>query len=321
MKILVTGATGFVGSHLCDSLTARGHEVYALIRSPAKAKEFGVPGHYIQGDLSQFDWVKNLPQDLDAVIHTAGIVHSFSKDDFFEVNAKATKQLLKALSHYTKLKFILVSSQAAGGPAELHQPANEESQAAVSHYGHSKLMAEAYAKDYADQFDLTIVRPPMVIGPRDPAMLDIFKIVNSRLVVSPGARPEKKTYSFVCAFDLVNFFVHALEENLTGTFYCAYPKALTLSDIIQTTENILAKKSLTFVIPPTLLKLAAHSVQFLGEKKLVQARLTSDKLKEILPSAWVCSSQKSIDAGYEYQWDLNRTIEATLKDYKDRRWL
>ena len=76
MKILVTGSTGFVGSHLCQLLDKSGHEVYALVRNPSKAKEFNIPGHHIKGDLSSFDWVATLPDDLDAVVHTAGIVHS-----------------------------------------------------------------------------------------------------------------------------------------------------------------------------------------------------------------------------------------------------
>ena len=146
MKVLVTGATGFVGSHLCDLLTKNNHEVFALVRNPAKAKEFGVPGIHLQGDLSNFTWVDELPKDLDAVIHTAGIVHSFDAKDFYDVNATATKDLIEALASFDGLKFTLVSSQAAGGPSPKNNPAKESASAAVSEYGRSKLLAEKYAK-------------------------------------------------------------------------------------------------------------------------------------------------------------------------------
>lgn len=321
MKILVTGATGFVGSHLCDLLERSGHEVFALVRNPNKAKEFGVPGNHIKGDLQSFDWVKDLPSDLTAVIHTAGIVHSFHEEEFFEVNAEATKHLISALNHYAKLKFLLVSSQSAGGPATPDRPANELSNGAVSAYGRSKLVAEDYANAKKSQWQVTIVRPPMVIGPRDPAMLDVFKMVKSGIILSPGAHPSTKTYSYVCAFDLVEFFLHTLVNDLTGTYYCAYPTPLTLGEIIDESKKELKKKAMTIVLPPGLLTVAARSAQFLGERGIIKARLTGDKLSEMLPPAWVCDSKRSLDSGFKYEWPLARTVKVTLQDYKKRGWL
>lgn len=321
MKILVTGATGFVGSHLCDSLSRLGHEVYALVRNPKKAKEFSVPGTHVRGDLSQFDWVQSLPPDLDAVVHTAGLVHSFHESDFLNTNAEATKNLIAALEHYKQLKFLLVSSQAAAGPATKESPANEEANAAVSAYGRSKLKAEAYVKAKAQSWQVSIVRPPMVIGPRDPAMLDIFKMVKSGLVISPAAAPQHKTYSYVCAFDLVEFIHHILHHNLVGTFNCAYPKPQTLADIISISKQQLQARALILVLPPALLKVAAKSAQFLGERGIVKVRLTADKLHEILPAAWVCDAQKSQSTGFSYEWDLERTLKVTLQEYRRLGWL
>lgn len=323
MKILVTGATGFVGSHLCDLLNKSGHQILALVRNPKKAQEFNVPGLHVQGDLSNFDWVKQLPPDLDAVIHTAGIVHSFNDKEFFDVNAMATENLIKALSHYQRLNFLLVSSQAAGGPADANSPANEESKNAVSAYGHSKLKAEAHAHALSinSKWKVCIVRPPMVMGPRDPAVLDIFKMVKSGVIVSPASHPSKKHYSYVCVHDLVAFFMHALENDLCGIYYCAYPNSITLESLVNQAKLNLNKKTFNVIIPPALLKLVAGSIQYLGEKKLTNARLTADKVHELLPAAWICNSEKSQRDGFEYQWNLERTVEATLSDYKERGWL
>ena len=81
-KVLVTGASGFVGSHLCETLSKQGYEVYGLIRNP-KSQDYSFT--VIKGDLSLKSiqsWINELPEDLDTAIHTAGVVHSFSKEVF-----------------------------------------------------------------------------------------------------------------------------------------------------------------------------------------------------------------------------------------------
>ena len=97
MKILVTGATGFVGSHLCEELSRKGHQVYGLVRNPKKLKDFNFQGIVIKGDLNleqDWQWIDEIPSDLDAIIHTAGIVHSFQTEHFFDVNSKATAKFI-----------------------------------------------------------------------------------------------------------------------------------------------------------------------------------------------------------------------------------
>lgn len=321
MKILVTGATGFVGSHLCELLDQSGHEVLALVRNPKKAQEFNIPGHAIVGDLSTFNWVKSLPADLDAVIHTAGIVHSFRTKEFYDINAHATKNLIEALKHYSKLSFTLISSQAAGGPACHEKPASENSNAAVSEYGKSKLLAEQFLKDAPPSWTTTAIRPPMVIGPRDPAVLDIFKMVKSRVVISPGSSSKEKHYSYVCVFDLVQFIKHALENKLTGIYYCAYPKSISLFDLVSTIGKQLEKSFISITLPKPILKMAAKSIQRFGQMNLTNARLTGDKLHELLPPAWICDSSKSQGENFQYEWDIQRTVESTLKDYQTRNWI
>ena len=102
MKVLITGANGFVGSHLCEKLLSDGHCVYALVRSP---KKFTLPTHprltVIQGDLEQeqLQWLESAPFDLDTVIHVAGIVHSYSLEQFDRVNSEGTKNLINNLKN------------------------------------------------------------------------------------------------------------------------------------------------------------------------------------------------------------------------------
>src|SRR6218665_984370 len=117
MKVLITGASGFVGSHLCERLLKDGHEVYALVRTPKKLTDLISTNdhlHLIKGDLDQEEmaWIKDLPADLDVCVHTAGIVHSYLPQEFFRVNTVATEQLINALkkrygSH--EVHFVLIS--------------------------------------------------------------------------------------------------------------------------------------------------------------------------------------------------------------------
>lgn len=203
MKVFITGATGFVGGHLVESLTNEGIENIGLARSLDKWNSFDLPGSPLLGDLnpdSIDNWIKKLPADLTHVVHTAGIVHSFNKDQFFKVNTQGTKTLFKKLKErYPKLHFVFISSLAAVGPSSNGLPHHELSELKpTSQYGRSKKEAEDYLKlNLPSEWSLTIIRPPMVIGPRDPAVLDIFKMVKSRLVLETGLKGRKKQYSFV----------------------------------------------------------------------------------------------------------------------------
>lgn len=330
MKVLVTGATGFVGSHLSELLKERGHEVYALVRNPKKLEGTKLDCHIIKGDLnleSFWDWIDQLPEDLDAVIHTAGIVHSFNEEHFYNVNSLATKRLIDLLKRkYDRLKFVLISSLAASGPSlEGELRLEDHPPQPTSQYGKSKLEAEEHLQDLAPiSWNKVIIRPPMVIGPRDPAILDFFKMVSSRVVILPGLDGAEKRYSFICVFDLIEAIYRAttLEEIFNETFFVAHPNTIYAKELVGQIELTLAKKSLTLKLPLPAIKAAAFGLNYLNKWTGIEARLTPDKLHELTPKAWICSGEKCQRIlGLDYQWDLEKTIEATAKDYKARGWI
>lgn len=321
MKILVTGATGFVGSHLCDLLSKKGHNVFCLVRNPNKAKNFNLQGTFIFGDLhptKELTWIETLPSDLDIVIHTAGIVHSNNTKDFYDFNANSTENLIRSLAKkYPSLHFTYISSQAAAGPAvEIDAVHEDLIPNPVSEYGKSKLVGEILLKEMK-MWSTSVIRPPMVIGPRDTAVLDIFKMVKSRFIIGPGLNFKTKKYSFINVFDLIEAIAKISEEKISDTFFIAHPQTITFHQLISAI-NIEAKKLIFIPIPHRLLKLIASLIKFVP----VSERLTADKIKELTQNNWVCDGskfQKQVKGSYSY--DLDSTVAMTLKDYKERKWL
>lgn len=329
MKILITGANGFVGSHLTEKLISEGHSVYALVRSP---KKFTVAAHseltVIQGDLDQekLYWTDSLPADLDTVIHTAGIVHSYTTDEFFRVNSIGTENLVNNLKNkFNSLHFILISSLAASGPSLGSSTRNEEDMDfPISVYGRSKKKAEEMLAQLAPkEWTLSVIKPPMVIGPRDPAVLDVFKMVQSGVIVLPGQDSKTKLYSFVCVFDLIQTITLVANLKKKGVFFSANPEIISFNQLILEIKKQLKKKWIFFLpLPLFLVRIVAMILNFIYKLFPHQLRLTPDKYHELAATNWTCSGLKTEKVlGQVYNYNLERTITVTLIDYKSRKWL
>lgn len=332
--IFITGATGFVGNHLAETLIKEGHDVYILVRSIHKLNDFPLPGaKIITGDLNDrhHAWLGELPEKLDLVYHCAGIVHSMRRKYFYRHNTFATEKLFKDLKEKyqtSPLHFIFLSSLAATGPSLQGRFVNEESKnLPVSLYGKSKNDAEKILiKECPPHFQLTIVRPPMVIGPRDTAVLDIFKMVRGSLIVTPGLDGLSKEYSFICIFDLVDALIRTglrIREKQTEIFFFSYPKKTTFKEIIQTIKSAMGKSFVIYLlIPMPVVRLLARLLKIIWGFYRHQLRLTPDKVRELTPTSWCAESEKSVRLlEMKYSYDLKATIKETLEDYYKRNWV
>lgn len=330
MKILITGANGFVGTHLCQKLLDKGHTVYGLARNPAKVLLTHPNFVVVKGDLDTLNlpWVQHLPKDLDACIHTAGLVHSYQTKDFFIVNADGTKALIHSLAfQYESLpfKFILISSLAAAGPLDFGEKKDEsQPDFPASDYGRSKKEAEEILKKEAPlNWCTSVIRPPMVIGPGDAAVLDIFKMVKSHLVILPGMNARKKEYSFVCVFDLVDTICLVLESSKKHFLYSAHDQVITFEQLIREIKKKIKIRILFYLpIPVLIVHLLSKLLAFLHRFFNHGMRLTPDKIYELKGNAWVCdNTQSKTLLAQEYQYNLQKTIEVTYDDYRKRRWI
>ena len=207
MKALVTGATGFVGSHLAEALRGRGDAVTALVRSPKKAEALAPLGiRIVTGDLDDAASLDRAAEGQDIVYHVAGLVAAGSENEFMRCNRDGTASLVAAASRAGASRFVLVSSMAAGGPAGQGRPLTGTAPARpVTAYGRSKLAAEAAVT--AGRLPWVIVRPPTVYGPRDHEVLKVFRM--ARLGVAPVFGDGSQQLSAVHGADLASALVAA----------------------------------------------------------------------------------------------------------------
>jgi nucleoside-diphosphate-sugar epimerase len=199
-KVLVTGASGFIGSHLCEVLRERGHQVRAMVRRSSKLGKLddaagGSPFELAYADLQDVAAIAEALRGIEVVYHVAGITAAFDRVGFDRGNVDGVANLFAAIqlaraSGPTLRRVVHISSLMAAGPSHPHSPRREHHRHEVgfTFYGDSKLDGEklAAASARAAELELVIVRPPLVYGPRDEDVLQMIKSAAMRVVAQPG---------------------------------------------------------------------------------------------------------------------------------------
>ena len=222
MKVLVTGATGFLGSHLSERLVREGHDVRALVRKSSKTdflKKLGV--ELTLASLENGDGLEEAVSGVDAVVHGAGIVKAKRPEEFTRINAGGTRNLVDAIREHAPdlSRFVYISSLAAHGFLKENGPLPYDAEPnPVTHYGRSKLEGERYVLDMKDDVPVTVIRPPAIYGPRDTEMIAFFQIVSRRMVAFLG--DSRRRTSLIYATDCADAIYRALtREHQSGRVY------------------------------------------------------------------------------------------------------
>ena len=328
MKILVTGGTGFVGSHLVDALLSRGDEVVCLARNPAKvAALFPERGPtVVHGSLTDTGAVARALSGVELVYHVAGITAARNRTEFFSVNAEATARLVTSASENAPdlSRFVYVSSQAAVGPSRKGRAIDESHEPApVSRYGESKLAGEEAVRRAAMPW--TIVRPAAVYGPRDAEFLRLFKVVRWRLVPLMGGRHQELT--LVHVRDLVGALLSITTPESAGrTYFAAHGEIVTAEALILGIHSALkgGGSAAPVIVPlPALVTRAALAVSSIVTALTGKASvLSTDKGHEFLAEAWTCSSAAlKRDTGWQAQIPHDEGWRETADWYRTHGWL
>ncbi|HWO01316.1 MAG TPA: NAD-dependent epimerase/dehydratase family protein [Blastocatellia bacterium] len=324
--ILVTGATGFVGSHLVDHLLERGRRVKCLVRRTSRLKYLEHSQlDFVYGGLDdQTDW-DDAFDGVDTIYHVAGVTFARRPQDYFDVNQKGTEAILAgAIKHRSHLKkFVLVSSLAAVGPARDGKPVDEETQPApLTPYGRSKLMGEEAVHAVGDLLPSTIVRPPAVYGPRDYGVFEFFKMINGGIFPMIGS--YEKRVSLVHASDLADGIILAGESTAsTGrTYFISSKEVYPMKDVAGLIAKILGKHPRKLTIPKPIAYaagLAGEAISALTRKPPV---INRDKVTDLSQTCWGCSIERATsELGYREQVPLEDGLRETVAWYKREGWL
>jgi dihydroflavonol-4-reductase len=330
LKALVTGASGFVGSTLCEELLRRGIETYALMRKTSSLANLGTASvKPVHGDLRNPEGLEKAVMDADVIFHVAGVVAALSRDDFFAANAQGTRNLLEACARSGKKlhRFVYVSSLAAAGPSTPEREGRESDECRpVSDYGASKLGGEAAVLEYKERLPVAIVRPPAVYGPRDKGVMTFFQaIAKGALPLLGMQNPDPRRYSFVHVDDLVQAIVLAgLAPSMKSgeIFYASGDGVYSWEEAMRLIAKGLNRKTVTVRLPIPVMKAAAAVCTAVSKVSGNALPLSLDKIKEIEAYAWSCSNEKAKrELGFQPYWTLEKGFEQTAKWYKENGWL
>lgn len=329
MKLLVTGATGFLGSHIAEQLAREGHTVRVLARRTSDRSFLrGLEIEEALGDITQPDTLPAAVAGVDAVVHAAGLVKARSAAEFNSVNAEGTANLLSALaSAESTPRFVLISSLAAHGPSEDGRPRPLDAPATpVTAYGRSKLKAEeavrSWARD-ADKVRATIIRPGGIYGPRDRQTLIFFRLARWRL--APLLGDGTNTISWVYVEDAaraVALAATASDEAPIATYTIDDGVVYTWRDLLATVEEAVGRKALAIPFPPWAFAAAAFVSETYGRLRRRAVPFTRDKVIEMRQRHWVCSHDEiSRDLGWTPRVTLKEGAALTAAWYRQHRWL
>lgn len=320
MKVLVTGGTGFIGSHLVEALLNKNYEVYCLVRNPKKIRYLnGINVNLIQADLSERETLEKIKWDFDLIFNLSGITKASHPEEFFRSNYLGTKNLVEVVleKNHSLRRFVHISSLAAVGPCRNSKPVDELTEPdPVSEYGKSKLMGERVVNYYREKIPITIVRPPAVYGPRDTDFLTFFKMVNSGFVFYF----TEGLYSVIYVDDLVRGIIEAGESDKTSgeILFLADSEPYSSSDITNAISEALKRNPKKVKIPKKIGEFFVKVFQKFDKTSIIN----SDKLRELTEPCWVCSTKKAERLlGFTTKTKLKEGMEWTAKWYKEKGWL
>lgn len=328
MKALVTGATGFIGSHLVDALLERGIEVRCIVRRQSNRRWLaGKPIELVEASLTEPASLPAAVKGVDVIYHVAGLIAARSMEEFMRGNRDATMNLLQAALRYAPnlQRFLFLSSLAAVGPApSLSEPVTEETPYhPLTAYGKSKRAAEEAVLAVAEQLPVTIVRPPAVYGPRDAATLPFFRSV--RLGIAPLIGFRDKYLSLIHVRDLVRGILLAAEAQraIGRVYFISSEEYYTWEQLAEVARIAVGRRRVWRLrIPHGIVMGIASIAEVAGWFTRRPPVFDFEKGRDIVQSYWICSPERARkELGYRQTVGLVEGMRETVAWYREHGWL
>ena len=308
-RILITGASGFIGSFLCEEAVRRGYDTWAAMRTHSSKKWLQLPElHFITLDMTDksalLDQLKG--QSFDIVVHAAGATKCLNREEFDLHNFQCTKNLVEAMDELGQMpqQFIYMSSLSA---------------IYGSTYGESKLKTEEWLKQKA--IPLAIFRPTGVYGPREKDYMMMAESISNHVDFAVGLKEQKLTFVYVR--DLVGAIFAAIDKGITdgSTFNVTDGQVYSsreFSDLIQ--KELGVKHVLHFTAPLWLLKVISIVSEQWGKLMGKPSTLNRDKYKIMAQRDWTCDIEPLLNTlEYHPQWQLERGVKETIAWWKENK--
>ena len=327
MIAVITGSTGFIGSHLVDALLARGATVRALVRpeSPADRRDERI-GHW-EADLLDDRSVREsrVWEGATHVFHLAGVTKGRTLAHFRAGNVFPTANVLAALAARSGVppRVVVVSSQAAAGPASSAESRVRESDrpVPVENYGRSKLQAEQAVARYRDTLPITILRPAAVYGPRDRDFLKAFRQASRRVALH--AVPRHHAFSLIHVSDLVRAMLLAGEHAASaGKLYFVASEDVTWRALYDEIARAASARPLQLQVPLTAVRVAARAGDLLSTITGRVTLLNRNKAALARPRWWLCDASRiREELGWSAEVPLQEGVRDTYTWYVRAGWL
>lgn len=331
MKILITGASGFIGSFIVEEALKRGFETWAAVRkSSSKAYLQDERINFIELNLSSKEQlVEQLKgKGFDYVVHAAGVTKCLNKQDFSRINTLGTKNLVDALMEVGMplKRLVFISSLSIFGAIKEQQPYEEiretDSPQPNTAYGKSKLEAEKYLESLGTRVPYIILRPTGVYGPREKDYFIMAKSIKGHSDFAVGYKRQDITFVYVQ--DVVQAVFLALEKGENGRKYFLSDglvyQSTTFSDLIH--EELGRPWWIRITAPVWVLRIVTFFGEYVGRMTGKVTALNNDKYNILKQRNWRCDIQPAIDElGYQPKYDLKQGVKETIKWYVDNRWL
>jgi len=318
MKVLVTGANGFIGSHLCERLAGDGYEVRAMVRRTSNRQWLaGLPLELCFADLEDEGSLRAAVEGVEVVFHSAAVVRTKQGRDFLRVNYEGTRRLAEAGVRAGVRRMVLFSSLAAVGPMPRGAVVSGEREPEpVSDYGRAKLAAERALMELKEKMEVVILRFPAVYGPRDRDGLLLWRMFQQGFVPVLGG-----TFSLVYVRDAVKAAVLAgTKPVVSGACYSitdggcySYPM------LAQVWQEVTGRRVVCLRVPKFFVSLAARANNWLAREGTI---FNPDKVRELCQENWVCFDERvGKELGFSPDYDLKQGVKETLNWYREKGWL
>jgi nucleoside-diphosphate-sugar epimerase len=324
-KVLLTGASGFVGSHILDRLRARQLPAAVLLRPTSDRRfiERHLPEVEVRsGSISDPASLRQALAGISHVIHCAGCTRARNYSEFYDINHLGTRNVVEAVNAQPNVQQLVhISSLAVAGPATAAEPARESDPPhPISEYGKSKFAAELEVRERC-RVPWTVVRPPAVYGPRDAGFFSMFQAVAFHLLPRPSAT---QALSLVFAPDLAEAIVSCLDHpKATGkVYFAASNEVVTGRRMAEEIRDQMGHWTVPCPMPAALLWPVCCFQEMLSRVTGKASLLNLQKYAELRAPGWVCDpSLLEREIGVACRTPLREGVAATLKWYREARWL